>query len=118
MLRESQATHDLELVAGVLQLADGEEEERAQKIQSRLLIVKGEWFADTELGLDYHGVVWVKGTPVPVVLAHVQRVALAAAGDGSQIESADVTQNTTTRTASVSLSVRLPTGETVTVETQ
>lgn len=74
---------------------------KAQRIRSRLLTVRGEWFLDTTFGLDYYGVIWVKSTPRSVLAAHVKREILRGADRGDKITEFDMDYTGATRTLSV-----------------
>lgn len=86
--------------------------EAAQRIRSRLLTVKGEWFLNVSFGLDYRGVIWKKSIPSQVRDAHIQRQALLSAGQGSKVRSYSAEVNGETRTLTVSMDVQLASGET------
>ena len=107
-------TNDIALEQGVVVLTTGSEAS-AQRIRSRLLTVRGEWFLDTNFGLDYHGVIWVKGLPAAVVDAHIQREILRGADKGSRITSYVRNFDSATRHLSVSAQVESPDGVTITV---
>ena len=88
---------------------------KAQRIRSRLLTVRGEWFLDTTFGLDYYGVVWVKKTPRPVLAAHIKREILRGADQGDRITSFEMDYVGATRTLSVAAQLEGLDGTTITV---
>ena len=108
--------HDLELQNGSLRLADDTTQGVAQRIQQRLLMVKGEWFLDTEFGTDYPGIVWDKQVPAQVRDAHLKQQMLLAAGEGAEILSFESTFASTSRLLTVAAEIQLASGETVSVE--
>ncbi len=93
-------TDDITITQGEVETITGGEA-KAQRIRSRLLTVRGEWFLDTTFGLDYHGVVWVKATPRDVLAAHVKREILRGADVGDKITEFEMEYNNTTRNLSV-----------------
>lgn len=78
---------------------------KAQRIRSRLYTVKGEWFLDTDFGLDYRGVVWNKLTPRSVLSAHVQREILKSADEGDRITEFTLDYVGTTRTLTITAQI-------------
>lgn len=115
MLIVNQNTNDLVFENGVLQELPDANEETGQQIRSRLMTVQGEWFLDTEFGLDYRGVVWIKQTPSQVRDAHIQNQILLSAGAGAEIRTYEATFDGATRTLSVTADVKLGSGEIITV---
>lgn len=113
MLYETPGTHDLQHVGGKLRTESAFAAQKAQKIKARLLTVRGEWFLDTGFGLDYRGIVFVKSTPRPVLAAHIRRVMLRAAGEGSEITEFDMSFDSSSRRMTITASIRLSTGEVV-----
>jgi hypothetical protein len=58
-LRLDASTHDLSIVGGDLQLVD-ESLRVAQQIEVTLLFFLGEWFLNTDFGVPYFDVVYIK----------------------------------------------------------
>jgi hypothetical protein len=107
-------TNDLQLQAGRLATVTATAE-KAQRIRSRLLTVKGSWFLDTNYGLDYFGVIWVKTTPLAIKVAHVIETILLASDDGDQVTRFDIDFDTANRVLSGSADVTAKDGSTITV---
>lgn len=107
-------TNDTALVKGLVETVTGRDE-KAQRIRSRLLTVRGEWFLDITFGLDYFGVVWVKSTPPAVLAAHIQREILRGADTGDKITDYTQELNSATRKLTVTAKLVSPNGDTTTV---
>lgn len=108
-------TNDLSLAGGRPVTVATNGDLKAQRIRNRLMTVKGEWFMDTEYGLDYRGVIWVKAVPMAVKGAHIRNEILKAADVGDQITEFSMTLDNETRQLSVTATVASPTGTTTTV---
>jgi hypothetical protein len=113
-LQVSELNNDLVFENGELQVVDGNPG-KAQRIRSRLLSVKGEWFLDPNFGVDYHNLVWVKLTPHPIIAAHIQQQALLSADPGDVISEFDMVLDSATRTLRISISVEASNGTITTV---
>ena len=101
-LRIDPTTEDISLTQGLVDTVTGKDSEsKAQRIRARLLTVRGEWLTDVDFGLDYFGVIWVKTTPRPVLVAHVQREILQEADPGEEIRNFELTYDGVTRTLSI-----------------
>jgi len=109
------ATNDLQMSGGRLMLVN-DPEQTGQRAHARMLTVRGEWFINSQYGLDYYGRVWKKQTPRPVLAAHIQNELLLAVGQGSKIIEFDMQYVGTTRTLSVQATVETAQGEEITVE--
>ena len=108
-------TNDISLTQGLVDSISSASDEKAQRIRERLLTVRGEWFLDVTFGLDYYGVVWVKGTPPAVLIAHVQREILAEADQGDKFTKFELTYDSITRTLSIDAVLESLDGTTTTV---
>ena len=100
-LKIDPATNDISLTQGLVDTVTAANLSKAQRIRSRLMTIRGEWFLDTTFGLDYYGVVWVKGTPREVLAAHVKREILREADAGDKITSFEMDYVGSTRTLTV-----------------
>ncbi len=107
-------TNDIETDKGLVDLVV-DSDEKAQRIRSRLLTVRGEWFLDTTFGLDYFGVIWVKGTPPGILAGHIQREILRGADVGDKITEYTQNLDSATRKLSVTAKVVAPDGTTTEV---
>ena len=115
-LRISPTTDDLVMTQGRPETVVGRDA-KAQRIRSRLLTVRGEWFLDTTFGLDYLNVVFNKKTTRPVLAAHVKREILRGADPGDLITQFDMVFDSAARDLSVTATLKSPDGTTTTVET-
>lgn len=97
-------TDDLTLDKGLVEVVTGSDE-KAQRVRSRLLTVRGEWFLDITFGLDYFGVIWNKGTTPAVLAGHIQREILLGADVGDKI--IDYTQEFDNLTRKLSVTAKL-----------
>lgn len=100
----SQGSNDWVLHQGRLKTVSGAEE-KAQRIRSRLLTVRGSWFLDVRFGLDYFGVLWKKGVPLPVQAAHIKEEILKSCGPGDKISKFEFQFDGKTRKLSVQATV-------------
>ncbi len=107
-------TNDIVMTQGVPETVS-DSEAKAQRIRTRLLTVRGEWFLDTTFGLDYYGVVWVKSTPRAVLSAHIKREILKSADAGDRITEFSSSFDGTTRALSVTAKLVGADGTTTTV---
>lgn len=101
------STRDLALTSGRLTLVEGVEA-ITQRIQGRLSLWAGEWFADTAIGVPYLRFLGVKGA-APLAEATLRRVILSCPGVAT-LETFAFTA-TSDRRATVSFRVRTVTGE-------
>lgn len=60
-LRLGSATHDLDIVGGDLILLNREAQVATQTLEINLLTLRGEWFADTTIGIPYIDQITRKG---------------------------------------------------------
>lgn len=102
-------THDLALVAGQLVLSEGDTD-LAQKIKTRLLFVKGEWYLNPDLGIPYFEDIFIKNPDLSVVKAHFVSAILDVPGVESII-SLDPTFNRAERTYYLDFVVKSAVGE-------
>jgi hypothetical protein len=72
-------TGDLQVASNQLVLLDGPDQV-TQQLRSRLRMIAGEWFLDPTRGVDYRGVVWVKGVSDSLVAAEFKRNILTVPG--------------------------------------
>ena len=107
-------TNDISLAQGRVVTTEGDDA-KGQRIRTRLLTVRGEWFLDTSFGVDYYGIVWVKDTPQAVLAAHIQDEILKEADEGDEITSFEMDYDGTTRTLSVQATLETSDGETINV---
>ena len=114
-LRLVSTTNDMVITQGRPEMVSGADE-KAQRIRSRLLTVRGEWFLDTNFGLDYLGVVWVKKTTRAVLEAHIKREILLEADTDDTITQFVMLYDGSTRSLSVTALLQSPDGSTTTVE--
>lgn len=98
-------TNDLVIAGGRPVMLTTAASLKAQRIRNRLLTVRGSWFDDINYGLDFHGVVWVKSTPRPVLYAHIQNEILKAADTGDRITKFEAEFDGITRKLSVLVEV-------------
>lgn len=110
MLYQDPSTYDLTWEGGKFKLATDVATEASQRIVSALNTQKGEWDLDTEFGVDYHGIIWVKAIADGVKNAHLQQQILRAAGTGSEIVSFNAQYDGQTRTLAVQCVVKLNDG--------
>ncbi len=115
MLQEDATTGDLSLVAGSLVVIDDRATETGQRIASRIKTVRGEWFLDTNFGLDYRNAIWNKQTSVQARDAHIQKQALLSSGRGSKIKVYNTELDTVNRTLAVEMDVQDLDGTTTSV---
>ena len=115
MLEENATDGDLNFASGSLVTIDDRATETSQRITSRIYTVQGEWFLDTNFGLDYRNAIWNKQTSVQARDAHIQRQALLSSGRGSKIRVYNTTLNTVDRTLSVEMDVQDLDGTTTSV---
>lgn len=73
------ATHDLLTVNGNLALS-ADQTDKAQKIKTRLLLVKGEWFLNPDKGIPYFEDIFIKNPDFQVVKAHFVNTILDVPG--------------------------------------
>ena len=106
MLQENATDGDLVFNGASLVTIDDRATETGQRIVSRVKTVKGEWFLDTEFGLDYRNAVWNKQTPAQARDAHIQRQALLSSGRGSKILRYSTTFQSAERTLQVFMDVQ------------
>ena len=92
-----------------------DKEAKAQRIRSRLLTVRGEWFLDTTFGLDYLNVVYNKKVPRPVLAAHIKTEILRAADPGDLITQFSMDFDGVTRNLDVKATLKSPDGTTTIV---
>lgn len=107
-------TNDISVVQGRPVTISGRDA-KAQRIRSRLMTVRGEWFLSTGFGLDYLGVIFVKATTPAVLAAHVKREILREADPGDLITQFDMQYDGLTRTMDVTAVLESPDGSTITV---
>ncbi len=62
MLQENATDGDLNISGGSLVTIDSRATETGQRILSRIKTVLGEWFLNTNFGLDYRTAIWNKQT--------------------------------------------------------
>jgi len=107
-------TNDLSLDQGTAETVAAAQA-KAQRIRSRLLTVRGEWFLDLTFGLDYYGVIWVKETSNAVIAAHIQREILRGADAGDQITAFTMARDSATRSLTVTAELTASDGTTINV---
>lgn len=92
------STHDLQFVSGQLVLLDPNSyEARAQKLKTRILFVRGEWFLDPSKGIAYFEDVFIKNPDLAVVKSHYVNTILDTPGV-TGIKSLDAVFNRAERT--------------------
>ncbi len=106
MLTENATDGDLSLSGGSLVTTDDRATETAQRIVSRIKTVMGEWFLDTNFGLDYRNAIWKKQTSKQARDAHIQKQALLSSGTGSKIKEYSTVHNTVDRKLTVEMTVQ------------
>jgi len=109
-------TNDLVIVAGDLKFTADTVEFLAQKLTTRLLLVKNEWFLDRENGTDYYGRIFNSKTNPD--LDDVRNVLLArvASTQGiKEISKFNTEFNAASRTFSVGIEAVDEFGNTITV---
>lgn len=117
-LKIDPATDDITITQGAPETVTGRDTvSKAQRIRARLLTVRGEWLTDVNFGLDYYGVIWVKGTSQAVLTAHVQREIMQEADPGDKITRFDLDYDGTTRTLSVEATLTAADGSETTITT-
>lgn len=108
-------TNDLVLTQGRLTTVTGGDL-KGQKIRNRLLTAKGELPYDTDFGLDYFGIIWVKQMPEVVKIAHIKATILESADIGDRITAFEYSLDSQTRELTVSATVEsVATGESISV---
>ena len=107
-------TNDIVMTQGRPEMVT-DRDAKAQRIRTRLMTVRGEWFLDTNFGLDYLGVVFPKGVSRPVLAAHVKQEILRGADPGDLITKFDMVFGGLTRTLTVTAVLESPDGTTTTV---
>ena len=115
-LRIDPTTEDIVMTRGRPEVITGKDA-KAQRIRARLLTVRGEWFLDTTFGLDYLGVVFVKGISRAVLAAHIKTEILRGADAGDLITQFDMSFDSDTRALTVAATLESPDGTTTTVGT-
>lgn len=104
---------DLQLVKGQLQfvIQDVEDTENysklvAQRIRSRIQTLKGEWYQDQNIGVDYRNKVWVRINDENLTRARKEFYSIIIATPGVlSIERLDLAADNRTRTLTVTLEV-------------
>lgn len=72
-------SRDLQRVSGTFgRVTDGPE--IVQHVDTRVLLIRGEAFLDTTLGVDYFGVVWIKGINPALVSAEIRDAIVGTPG--------------------------------------
>ena len=64
----------------------GDNDELTQKIKIRLQFIKGEWFLNTNTGVDYYGLVWKKNPDLAEIDRHIKAEVLSIDGITAFIE--------------------------------
>lgn len=85
-----------------------------QRLLIRLMIFKGEWFLDTDLGLPYYQTIFQKGVTKEVVDTVIKREIESVEGV-SRIVSFSSTLNNATRAYSCDFVCKTTTGDTIEV---
>jgi hypothetical protein len=99
------SSRDIEIIDGELSIVVGNESV-SQDVKSRLLFFLGEWFLDTRLGVDWFGVVFVKGPVWQRIRQLIRTVVIQTPGVRS-IRSLDFSFDSATRELSVAIDVEL-----------
>lgn len=103
-------SHDMSFGSGRGDFAVGVEAV-AQMVKTRLLLVRGEWFLDTDAGMPY--LTEILGKSVDLARAEATFKAAIVSVEGVlSLTSFDLTANTTTRKMTVTASVNTIYGET------
>jgi len=61
-------------------------DELTQKIKIRLQFIKGEWFLNTNTGVDYYGLIWKKNPDIAEIDRHIKAEVLSINGITAFIE--------------------------------
>jgi hypothetical protein len=97
-------TGDLSVVNNELVFLSGGDEV-TQRLSSRLRMIAGEWFLDTLKGVDYRGIVWVKGMSQTLIAAEFKRNIITTPGVAALL-AYEQTFDVPTRKLSVNLSAQ------------
>jgi len=100
------------ITLGNISFVDGVDQIK-QDITLALRTFKGEWFIDTEKGLDYFGKIFRKGTADRFLREEVRRAIIARDGV-KNVERIDITRSGS-RSATINCDVRLDSGDTIEV---
>ena len=105
----------VELVNGIpsLVLVDGRDA-IAQHLRIVLRTFKGEWFADVNVGVPYHQVIFKKGQPDSVISQTFRRVVSAIPGV-KEINSLEIIRDNGTRSVRIQLVIQTTDGENITL---
>lgn len=99
------ASGDIDLSAGDFQLVEGDAAV-AQHAEIRLSTLKGEWFEDTRIGVDYFDLIFVRPFNKTLVDAHLKQALLTTPGVDSIVAYAS-TLDTVTRQLTVTAQLKL-----------
>jgi hypothetical protein len=105
-------TGDLALTAGRLTLVEGGDA-IAQRLRGRLRLWRGEWFADTGVGVPYLGFLGQKGAAALALAENSVRQAIVTCPGIAALESFSFAADPAARAATVSFRARTTTGETI-----
>jgi len=106
------ATGQLEMVGSTTTLAD-RALEVLQRVRSRLLLIRGEWYLDQRQGTPWREAVFARGVTSDVVRRVVRAAALATPGV-STVEGVEASIDRATRTATIRLELTTDDGQRVT----
>lgn len=109
-VRRLDANYDMTFGQGRANLADGPESV-AQRVHQRLLLLKGEWFLDTDDGVPYLQEIMVKPANMPRVEYTIKRRILGTEGV-SEIREFNMSLNRDTRKLQVEATVATEFGTT------
>ena len=98
-------TNDIVVTQGRFVVVDEVAAKKGQRIRNRIMTVRGSWFLDKTHGVDYHGIIWVKSTPMSVKVAHIKSEILKAADPGDSITRFEFNVDTKTRKLFISVDV-------------
>jgi len=92
-------TMDLEIENNDLVIID-EIEAIGQDIATYMRTIKGEWFRDTLIGVDYYGKIFIKNIPISIIDAEIRNAILSRPGVIS-IENMEISIDKTTRNLTI-----------------
>jgi hypothetical protein len=99
-------THDLVITDGALSMVA----DVAQAIKIRLLLIKGEWFLDTDAGVPYFESIWIKGPNIEQIKAIFRKTIVDTPGV-SELREFDVTYDNAQRSLTVTFTADSDEGE-------
>lgn len=79
LVRRLDDNHDMTFGRGIADMAR-DDEATAQAVKTRLLLLKGEWFLDTEAGVPYLQQIAVKPANLPLAEAIIKQTILETEG--------------------------------------